>query len=224
MPARVRGSVSRSIAFERGEGGAWRSVDHQMYGFVPLRNGIADDLRRKIPLTVDGAVTLQLNQEHPIDPAGLMGVFDRPRFEAWTGVTFMPMQSLEWLYLWLACVLDTSLCSMSVAQAAIDAGVVQPMFRASTMAVPGERELAYLTWRLAGHTENGGKIMEVGVIGHSEAETDLADRVAEEVRVWSQEHRNRTVQFEIPRTGDSDPKAHRFFLDRPHHGLTVIWR
>ncbi|WP_020662052.1 hypothetical protein [Amycolatopsis benzoatilytica] len=166
---------------------------------------------------------LQLNQEHTIDSAGLLGVFDRPRFEAWTGVRFVPIQSLEWLYLWLACVLDTSLCSMSVDHAAIDAGVVEPMFRASTMAVPGERELAYLTWRLAGHTESGGKIMEVGFIGHSEAGAGLADRVAEEVRAWSEDHRNRTVQFEIPQTGGSDPKARRFFLDRPHHGLTVIW-
>lgn len=30
------------------------------------------------------------------------------------------------------------------------------------MAVPGEREVAYLTWSLAGHTKGGGKIMEVG--------------------------------------------------------------
>jgi hypothetical protein len=92
-------------------------------------------------------------------------VFDRPRFEVWTGVVFGPMQSLEWLYLWLAYVLDTSLCSLSVDPAVIDAGLVEPMFRANTMAVPGERELAYLTWRLAGHAEGGGKIMEIGVNG-----------------------------------------------------------
>jgi protein-L-isoaspartate(D-aspartate) O-methyltransferase len=226
VPARVRGSVSRSIAFERDEDGAWRSVDHQMCGFVPLRNGIADDPRRRIPLTADKAVTLQLNQEHTIDPAGLVGVFDRPRFEAWTGVTYRPMQSLEWLYLRLACVLDTSLCSMSVEQAAIDAGLVEPMFRATTMAVPGERELAYLTWRLAGHTDSGGKIMEVGVIGHSEGGVDLVNRVAQEIRIWSEDHRNRAIQFEIPTTDAeaADSKAGRFFLGRPHHPLVVAWR
>jgi protein-L-isoaspartate(D-aspartate) O-methyltransferase len=224
VPARIRGSVSRSIAFERDEDGVWRSVDHQMCGFVPLRNGIADDPRRRIPLTADKAVRLQLNQEHVIDPAGLMGVFDRPRFEAWTGVVFGPMRSLEWLYLWLACVLDTSLCSLSVDPAAIDAGLVEPMFRASTMAVPGERELAYLTWRVAGHVEGGGKIMEIGVIGHSEVGSALSDHLADEVRTWGEQQRNRTVQFEIPPTATSDPQAGRFFLDRPHHGLAVIWR
>ncbi|MGH3885393.1 MAG: hypothetical protein ACRDSZ_02300 [Pseudonocardiaceae bacterium] len=226
VPARIRGSVSRSIAFERDEDGVWPSVDHQMCGLVPLRQGIADDPRRRIPLTADQAVKLQLNQEHTIDPAGLVGVFDRLRFEAWTGIAFGPMQSLEWLYLWLACVLDTSLCSMSVEQAAIDACLVEPMFRRATMAVPGQRELAYLTWRLAEHAEGGGKIMEIGVIGHSDTGAGLSDHVAQEVRTWSEQHRNRTVQFEIPPTGTdtTDRKAGRFLLDRPHHPLAVIWR
>ncbi|MGH4017792.1 MAG: hypothetical protein ACRDT0_00820 [Pseudonocardiaceae bacterium] len=181
---------------------------------MPLRDGIADDPRRMIPLTADQAVRLQLNQEHNIDPAGLVGVFDRPRFEVWTGVTYgpmQPMQSLEWLYLWLACVLDTSLCSMRVDQAVVDSGLVKPMFGRGTMAVPGPGELAYLTWRLAGHTEDSGKIMEIGVIGHSNAGSKLTDRVAEEIRTWSEQHRNRTVQFGIP------PNRHRRLQseDRP---------
>jgi protein-L-isoaspartate(D-aspartate) O-methyltransferase len=226
VPTRIRGSVSRSIAFERGREGVWRSVDHQMCGFVPLRDGIADDPRRIIPLTGDKAVRLQLNQEHTMDPAGLVGVFDRPRFEAWTGVTYGPMQSLEWLYLWLACVLDTGLCSMSVVQTVVDAGLVQPMFRSSTMAVPGHGALAYLTWRLTGHTDDGGKIMEVGVIGHGDTAAELTDRVAEEIRTWSAHHRDRTVQFEIPPIGTdvSHPTVGRYGLDRPHHAITVIWR
>ena len=141
----------------------------------------AGDPRRRIPLTADQAVTLQLNQEHTIDLAGLVGVFDRPRSEAWTGVTFVPMQSPEWLYLWLACVLDTSLCSMSVEQAAIDAGVVEPMFRASTMAVPGERELAYLTWRLARRTESGGT-------SSGSARTELEQRQVVEVWLGDAQH------------------------------------
>lgn len=226
MPTRIRGSVSRSIAFERDDDGVVRSVDHQMCGFVPLRDGIADDPRRIIPLTGDKAVRLQLNQEHTMDPAGLVGVFDRPRFEAWTGVTYEPMQSLEWLYLWLACVLDTGLCSMSVEQTVVDDGLVQPMFRSSTMAVPDHGVLAYLTWRLTGHTEDGGKIMEVGVIGHGDTAAELTDRVAEEVRTWSAHHRDRTVQFEIPPIGidTSHPTVDRYGLDRPHHAITVIWQ
>ena len=103
---------------------------------------------------------------------------------------------LEWLYLWLACVLDTGLCSLSVGQAAVEL-VWSTDVQASTMAVPGERELAYLTWHLAGRAEGGGKIMEVGVIGHSDAGAALSDQVADEIRSWRERHRNRIVQFEI---------------------------
>lgn len=226
VPTRIRASVSRSIAFERQDGGVWRSVDHQMCGFVPLRRGIANDPRRMAPMTADKTVQISLSQEHTIDPSDLVGVFDLPRFERWTGVTFGPMQSLEWLYLWLACVLENSLCSISVEQAAIDAGLVMPMFRASTMGVPGERELAYLAWRPAEQNKSAAKIMEVGVIAHSDAGADLCERVAQEVRTWSEQHRDRIVQFEIPLTStiDAAPEGHRFLLPRPHHPLVVSWR
>jgi protein-L-isoaspartate(D-aspartate) O-methyltransferase len=48
IPLRIRGSVSRSIAFERAPEGGWRSAEHAMCGFVPLRGGIADDPRSRI--------------------------------------------------------------------------------------------------------------------------------------------------------------------------------
>ncbi|NIJ13237.1 hypothetical protein FHU38_003581 [Saccharomonospora amisosensis] len=201
-------------------------MDSQMCGFVPLREGIADDPRWWIPLTADAAVKLRLYGEHRIDPACLLGVLARPRFEAWTGVTFGPMQSVEWLNLWLSCVFETGLCAISVERSAIDAGLIEPMFEKATTAVPGDRELAYLTWRAVGHTSSGGRIMEVGVIGHGDSGADLATRVAGEVRVWSERHRNREVWFEIPASaaGSTDPALCRFFLDRPHRPITVGWR
>lgn len=93
------------------------------------------------------------------------------------------------------------------------------------MAVPSDGALAYLTWRLTGRTADGGKIMEVGVIGHGNAGAELTNRVAEEVRTWSEQPQNRTIQFELSPTGTvaSDPSTGRFTLDRPHHPLTVIW-
>nr|WP_225954535.1 methyltransferase, FxLD system [Kibdelosporangium phytohabitans] len=226
VPLRLRGSVSRSIAFERCAEGVWRSVDHRMCGFVPLRNGVADDPRRVIPVTADRTVLLQLYQEHTMDPAGVVGVLDRPRSEVWTGVTYRPRESLEWLYLWLACVLDTSLCLLRVDPAAVDSGLVSPMFAQTTMAIPGPGGLAYLTWRLVDRTEDGGKIMEVGVVGHGVAGAELSGRVAEEIHAWSERYRHCTVQFEIPSagTGASNRCSGRFFLDRPHRSLIAIWR
>jgi protein-L-isoaspartate(D-aspartate) O-methyltransferase len=229
VPVRIRGSVSRSIAFERDHAadtdGVWRSVEHQMCGFVPLRDGAADDPRRKVPLTPDKTVTIQLNQEHHLDPAGLLGVFDRPRFEAWTGVTFAPMQSMEWMFLWLTCTTD-SLCTVTVDPAAVDAGLVEPIFRTSTMAVPGERELAYLTGRVVGRTADGGRITELGVVGHSDTGPTHTEHMAAEIRTWATDQRDRTVQFELTLDAPADARSGTFFLDRPrpHHGLVVTWR
>lgn len=226
VPLRIRGGVSRSIAFERGAQG-WRSVDHQMCGFVPLRNGAADDPRRMIALTTDEAVVLRLGQEHTFDPSPLVGVFDLPRTEVWTGLLFGPMQSVGWMYLWLACALDGGLCWMTVKQPAIESGLVDPMFRGGAMtATTPDGGLAYLTWRPTGPADDAGRVMEVGVIGHGPAGGALANRVAEEIRTWRERFQHRDVRFDIPASGSdtSDPAAGRFFLDRPHHPITVTWR
>lgn len=227
VPLRIVGSVSRSIAFERSDDGGWHSVDHQMCGFVPLRNGIADDPRHVLTLTADKAVTLHLNQEQAVDPERLADVFDQPRTAAWTGVAFGPMESLEWLFLWLACTQAGRLCRMSAQPSAVDSGLVDPMFPASALAVVGEGDLAYLTWRAADGASDRRERAEVGVIGHGPAGAALAGRVAEAIRVWDSTHRQRRVRFEIPtdRSGSSDdPIRGRFFLDRPHNPITVIWQ
>jgi protein-L-isoaspartate(D-aspartate) O-methyltransferase len=195
-----------------------------MCGFVPLRNGAADDPRRTAALTTDEAVTVRLNQEHSVDPAGLVGVLARPRYEAWTGVLFGPGTSLEWMYLWLACTLDTGVCSMSIDQKATEAGLVTPMFRSSTMAVPGEEEIAYLTWRVADRADDG-KTVEIGVVGHSDKGAGLCDRVAAEIAFWNQHYRHRSADFGIASIGANDRTTGAFFLERPHHrGLAVTWR
>lgn len=179
VPLRIVGSVSRLIAFERSDGGGWRSVDDQMCGFVPLRNGIADDPRRTIPLTVDHAVML-------------------PRTESWTSVEFGPGESLEWLFLWLACTQAGRLCRMAVEPDAVESGVVDPMFPASAVAVVGEGELAYLTWRAADGASDRRERAEVGVLGRSCAGSALTNRVAQAIRLWGTTYRQRSVRFEIP--------------------------
>lgn len=73
VPGRIRGSVSRSTAFERDNNGVWRSVDHHA-ALCLCGRGSPTTPRRKIPLIADMAVELQLNQEHMIDSAGLVGV------------------------------------------------------------------------------------------------------------------------------------------------------
>jgi protein-L-isoaspartate(D-aspartate) O-methyltransferase len=228
VPLRLRGSVSRSVVFERDNDGRWRSRSSEMCTFMPLRASIADDARRMIPLTPDGSVILQTNQEQAVDAAAIAGVLDQPRSEAWTGVRFGGAESFEWLYLWLTCTMDNALSRMTVEQPAIDSGLVKPQFGWGTMATVRKGDLAYLTLRPVEKPtdadERTGRLYEVGVIGHGPGGDELTSQVVDQIRTWDQHYRSRGVQFEIQLTdsGESITKTPgHFTFDRPRTRLII---
>lgn len=226
-PVRLAGAASRSIIFERDNDG-WVSRGSEMAVFMPLR-GIGDDSRRVIDLTGTGEVTLQTHKDnaHATDADTLAGVFDTPRHEVWTGVHFVPMESFEWLDLWLACRLINPIMRMEVGAAAKDSGLVRPMFSAVAMATTTvDGSLAYLTIRPAEPGLSGGRRYEVGVIGHGSSGQELAEHVGTEITTWDQDFRSRAVRFAIPDTAAAAPAADtgRFLLDRPNHPMNVIWQ
>lgn len=224
-PVRLAGAASRSIIVERGDEG-WVSCGSEMAVFMPLR-GIGDDSRRIIDLTGTGEVTLQTHQDnaHATDADALAGVFDTPRNEVWTGVHFVPMESFEWLDLWLACRLPNPIMRMEVEPAAKDSGLVTPMFPAVAMATTAaDGSLAYLTIRPAEPSPDGGRRYEVGVIGHGASGQELAAHVGAEIEIWDQDFRSRSVRFTIPNTPITPAEdAGRVILERPDNPMTVIW-
>jgi protein-L-isoaspartate(D-aspartate) O-methyltransferase len=227
VPLRLRGAASRSIAFERGPGG-WRSVDSELAVFMPLRGGavasIGDDTYRLVALTCGHDVTVQVHQDQEVDDHALAKVLDTDRHETWTGVCFAPMVSFEWLDLWLACRLEGGIMRMNVQPAAKERGQVAPMFGWGAMSTVRGGDLAYLTLRPATPAGDGGKLYEVGVLGHGPTGRDLAEQVAQEIRLWDAGFRDRAVRFEMPDAPvTADPDAGRFVLPRPHHPVTVIW-
>ncbi|MCT2587566.1 methyltransferase, FxLD system [Actinophytocola gossypii] len=228
-PVRLRGCASRSIAFERDQNG-WTSIGSEMAIFMPLR-GLGDDARRVLDLTgtglTTGDVTLQTHKDnnHATDPDTLSGVFDTPAQEVWAGVHVAPMESFEWLDLWLACHLPNPLMRMQVAPSAKDSGLVRPMFPSVAMATTtADGSLAYLTVRAAEPGPDGGRRYEVGVIGHGPRGQELAEQVATEIATWDQGFRSRTVRFAIP---DTSPQPNagpgRVVLDRPTKPMIVTW-
>ncbi|MFD0900118.1 methyltransferase, FxLD system [Actinomadura sediminis] len=222
VPLRLRGTNSRSVVFER-HGDGWRSVDSQLAVFMPLR-GIGDDARRYVSLTPEGDVTLQVHKDQTVDDRALAGVLDTDRHESWSGVMFPPDVSFEWLDLWLCLRLDNPLMRMNVQPAAKERGQVTPMFGWGSMATVHDRDLAYLTIRPAAPGQDGGKLYEVGAIGHGPSAGHLVDRVNAEIRTWDELYRDRSVRFEIPDTPTNTDQARgRFVLERPHHPITVIW-
>ncbi|GAA4187009.1 methyltransferase, FxLD system [Streptosporangium oxazolinicum] len=220
VPLRLRGTASRSIVFERGEYG-WHSTHSTLAVFMPLR-GIGDDARRIVALTPEEDVTLQVHKDQAVDGQALAGVLDSERHERWTGVTFPPEVPYEWMELWLCIHLPNPLMRMNVEPAATERGQVVPMFPWGSMATVQGAGLAYLTTRPARPAEDGGKLYEVGVIGHGPSQ-DLTERVAELVQIWNEQYRSRAVRFEMPNAPVADPAADRFVLERPHRPITVIW-
>ena len=228
-PVRLAGAASRSIVFERDQDG-WSSLGSEMAIFMPLR-GLGDDARRVLDLTgtglTTGDVTLQTHKDnnHATNPDTLAGVFDTTSREVWTGVHFVPMESFEWLDLWLACHLPSPLMRMEVAPSVKDSGLVRPMFPTVAMATTAAAgSLAYLTIRAAEPDPDGGRRFEVGVIGHGPNGQELAEQVAVEITTWDKGFRSRTVRFAIPNTPPQlDTNPGRVVLDRPNNPMTVTW-
>jgi protein-L-isoaspartate(D-aspartate) O-methyltransferase len=220
VPLRLRGGVSRSVAFER-DGGCWRSRASAMCGFIPLR-GIADDARHPVALTPDGSVELITHQDQVVDAAALAGVLERPRCELWTGVPLAGWEAVESLHLWLACVLPNALSLMPVRSSAAERGLVQPQSGFGSMAATDGGDLAYLTGRSAGEIR-GQRQQEVGVIGHGTGGEQLASAVVEQVRIWDRDYRSRPVQIAIQPTGAGEPLTGQFLFTRPHGQLAISW-
>ncbi|MFE6052551.1 methyltransferase, FxLD system [Kitasatospora sp. NPDC056446] len=223
LPLRLRGTASRTIAFERGDTG-WVSVDDQLAVFMPLR-GSMDDARRTVALTHEGDVTLQVHKDQTgaVDADRLLGVLDTGRHDVWTGVTIPAGTTYEYQDLWLALTLPNSLMRMSVTGNARERGIA-PMFGWGAMATVDTGSLAYLTLRPGEPDADGRKTYETGVIGHGPTGAALADLVADRIRTWHTAFRGRPLRFELPETPTTgDPAAGRFVLDRPHHPITVVW-
>ncbi|CAM5741192.1 methyltransferase, FxLD system [Streptomyces microflavus] len=225
VPQRLKGTVSRSIAYERRDG-RWMSLGSEMNTFMPLRRGIADDDRRVIPLSTDGTVRLQAPAGQKIDAETLVGVLHQPRTEEWTGMTVRAMESPEWMELFLTCSLPSGLIRMLFPQAAKGTLLTEDPYPSSTAAVD-EGAVTYLARRLSEKkTPEGGKLWEFGVIGHGPGSDELAAKVAAAIRTWDLEYRDREAAFELqPLDAPAiEQRAGLFALDTPLNRIVVDWR
>ncbi|MEU8305934.1 methyltransferase, FxLD system [Actinomadura sp. NPDC048955] len=224
-PLRLRGTVARSIAFEQ-QDGAWRSVSSEMNTFMPLRQGIADDPRRLVPVTSDSTVTLVTSGDQEVDAEALGDVLHQPATQVWTGVTFGGQESAEWLELWLACTMRNGLNRMPAKPQAIESGLLTAPYPSST-ACFDQAALTYLTRRKATRiAPDGANLYEFGVIGHGPGRDALTEQVAEAVRTWDHEYRGREVTFEIQPL-DSPPPAQRpgrFTFSNALNQILIEWR
>ncbi|MCX5501096.1 methyltransferase, FxLD system [Streptomyces sp. NBC_00053] len=225
VPQRLKGTVSRSIAYEQRDG-RWVSLGSEMNTFMPLRRGIADDDRRVIPLSVDGTVRLQAPAGQNIDADALASVLDQPRTEVWTGMMVRAMESPEWMELFLTCSLPSGLIRMLFPQSAKGTLLTEDPYPSST-AVVDKGAVTYLARRLSvERTPEGDKLWEFGVIGHGPGSDELAAKVADVIRTWDREYRGREATFEIQPLDAPAPEQRPglFGLDTPLNRIVVDWQ
>ncbi|MBQ0829398.1 methyltransferase, FxLD system [Streptomyces tagetis] len=225
VPQRLKGTVSRSIAYEQRDG-RWVSLGSEMNTFMPLRRGIADDDRRVIPLSTDGAVRLQAPAGLNIDADALAGVLDQPRTEKWTGMTVRAMESPEWMELFVTCSLPSGLIRMLFPQSAKGTLLTEDPYPSST-AVVDKGAVTYLARRLSNkQTPEGDKLWEFGVIGHGPGSDELAARVADAIRTWDRDYHDREATFEIQPLDapEIEQRPGLFALDTPLNRIVVDWR
>jgi protein-L-isoaspartate(D-aspartate) O-methyltransferase len=193
---------------------------------MPLRRGIADDDRRMIAVASNGSVRLQTNSEQPVDADALAGVLDQPGTVVWSDVFYRGMESPEWMELWLSCTLPSGLNQMPFKRDAVGGLLHEDPYPSSTAAFD-KGALTYLARRPSSNlTPEGGKLWEFGVVGHGPGSDDLAEQVAESMRTWDREYRDREAQFEIQPLDAApvEPGPGRFFFDTPLNRIVVKWQ
>lgn len=223
-PQRLKGSVSRSLIYEKRDG-RWLSLGSEMNTFMPLRRGIADDDRRDIPLSVDGAVRLHAPTPENIDAEALAGVLEQPRTEEWTGMRVRAMESPEWMELFVSCSMPSGLIRMLFPPDAKGTLLIEDPYPSSTAAVD-KGAVTYLARRLSEKTtEEGGKLWEFGVIGHGPGSDELTAKVADAVRTWDREYRGHEATFELQNLNAAapEPRPGRFVLTTPLNRIIVDW-
>ncbi|MFE0901578.1 methyltransferase, FxLD system [Streptomyces smyrnaeus] len=220
LPMRIRGSISRSFAFER-DGDTWKTVSCEMATFVPLRRGVCDDIYTLVHMAGEGNVRLETFSEQNIDRDAMPTVLDQPQATVYTGVMFRKGAPWEWLYLYLASVLPNGLSRMPGSRP----GFAPHFFWGSMAALDGD-SLAYLTLR-EGEDEHGW-FGEIGVIGHGSRAAELTEHVATEIREWDRGWGNDGPKpsFRMA-VGDARDRLtaaeERFVIDKAHSRLVVDW-
>jgi protein-L-isoaspartate(D-aspartate) O-methyltransferase len=219
VPLRIRGGVTRSLAWEREGDGVWCARRPEVCSFMPLR-GIADDLGRSIDLTADGLVGLRLHREQIADDEALGRALQQPAVQIFTGVGFGDRDSFEDLDLYLTCTLPGAMAQMAASGPAVESGLVLPQFVWGAMCTVEGGSLAYLTLR---RTADDVRPWEAGVVGHGPRAAEIAEQVVQAARTWDTEIRGGESVFRLAQGDWRERLTGRCLVDKPISRIAVDW-
>lgn len=215
VPLRMRG-LTRSLELER-EGDHLASRSAIICGFVAMQ-GAGANVAQIVPLRGTKA-EMRFDDGWPGEQVpDLEGVLDTERAEAWTGVTIGGMESFDTLQLWLATAFpgfgklraDADQCSVLV-----DDGNMW----FDSAAIAGD-SVAYLSAR---RVEPG--VSEFGAQAFGPHAVDLAEAMAEQVRIWDREQRHGPgPTFAVwPLNTLSERLPAGLIINKKHHRITISW-
>ncbi|GAB3450439.1 methyltransferase, FxLD system [Actinophytocola sediminis] len=215
VPLRMRG-LTRSLELER-EGDHLVSRSATICGFVPMQ-GAGANVAQSVPLRGTRA-EVRFDDGCPGDQVPVLeGVLGTERAEAWSGVTIGGMESFETLQLWLATVFPGF--GKLHADADERSVLVDDDHMWFDSAVIVGDSLAYLTTR---RVEPGSSEFGAHAFGPHAAE--VAETMAEQVRVWDREQRHGPgPTFRIwPHSTPDDQLPEGLVIDKRHHRVTISW-
>jgi len=216
VPLRWRGQA-RAVAFVH-QGSHLASDGEELCGFVPML-GDGQDGERSATLDPGGLVTMTWDVDQEIDPEALSGIFGEPQRTAWSGEWVGPMESLDGIWLRLTAA-EPGTCRLVAGQAAVDAGLRDPVMPARYPAVVQDGSLAYLTLRRA---SGGERRWELGAAGHGPHGAGLAERICDQIRAWSSERTTHPVITAYPASTSSSDTSSNHIIDKPHTRLVVMF-
>jgi protein-L-isoaspartate(D-aspartate) O-methyltransferase len=208
--------LPRVIVFER-DGQGLVSRWSRLFGFVPMRGAGAHRVRQ-VPLR-EGEVTLNLDTDIAVDAATLETALSTPHVEVWTGSTLGRFEHWADAHLWLASTLP-GFCRLLLDPAKDTGLITLPGRMTATSAALDGTSLAYVTTRKADEDN-----IEWGVRAHGADAAELAEELAELLRVWSRDHRGGPgPRFHVdPVSTLGGQRFEEHVIDKKHNRLTISW-
>jgi protein-L-isoaspartate(D-aspartate) O-methyltransferase len=216
VPLQLRG-LSRTIAFEKADDHLV-SYTSKLFGFVPVQGAGAHEAT--LIVMRDGEVTFRFDEAPTFDPNQLKDVFDTPRTEVWSGATIGRTEPWDTVHLWLATAFP-GFCRV-VLDKSKNTGLISPpgSHTAASAVVDGD-SFAYITTRGAADAPE----VEFGAHAYGPHADELAEQLAEQLRIWANEHRGGPgAKFYIHPAGTPDnalPPGR--VIDKPHSRITISW-
>lgn len=222
VPLRMRG-LTRIIAFAKDPAtGGLVSVGAKLFGFMPMQG--EGSHQATLVVLRGGEVSLRFDDEDhagALSPTELEDVFDGKRAEVWSGAVIGNFELLDTVQMWMATT-QPGFCWLSLNRDK-DSGVISlPGTRTTAMAVVDGPNLAYILTRPATGVE---KSAEFGVHAYGPHARALAERVAEQLRVWGREHRGGPgAHYRIyPAITPDEVIPDGRVIDKRHVRVSICW-